>query len=172
MYIYNNCLEKTLILFKAYLKDLTDATKLHYFTNDIFCLYPVPSTPTNFQIIDASLTEVVLSWKEPLQRNGIITNYHLSYGSIKTGEVIHKELASDSRTAKVQHLSPSDAYIFKLKAHTSAGGSEESRISFDLSKGEHLYHYVCLHTVSQRRTCKTLRLNIYTQFGHFYAIEI
>ena len=98
-------------------------------------LYIVPTAPTNFQIIDASMGEVTLSWTEPLQSNGMITKYILYYGSIKTGEVKYEELTADVRTFKVRQLSPTDAYIFKLAAHTSAGDSKKTTLSFDLSKG-------------------------------------
>ena len=96
--------------------------------------------------------EVTLSWTEPLHSNGIITKYILYYGSIKTGEVKYQELTADVRTFKVRHLSPTDAYIFKLAAHTSAGDSKKTTLSFDLSKG--------IYNFSLKPKCSKVNTNL------------
>lgn len=45
-----------------------------------------------------------------------------------------KKLMADDRMFKLKNLLPNERYLFKLAAVTNAGVSEESEISFDLSK--------------------------------------
>ncbi|XP_066930934.1 contactin-4-like isoform X2 [Clytia hemisphaerica] len=94
----------------------------------------IPTPPTNFKIIDASQGEVTLSWTEPLHKNGVIEKYLLTYISMKTNKKQQGNLRSDERTFKLKNLAPNEPYLFKLAAVTGAGISEESEISFDLSK--------------------------------------
>ena len=66
---------------------------------------------------------------------------------MKTNKKQQGNLASDERTFKLKNLAPNEPYLFKLAAVTSAGISEESEISFDLSKGIAMKFYIFTHSV-------------------------
>lgn len=107
-----------------------------FFKNSKFLFFLlVPSEPENFKVVDASLTEVKLTWNEPSEPNGIITEYLLKYNSIPSDESYSKTLVSGKRMFVLKGLTAGGRYLFKLAAATKVGVSQETEISFDLSKG-------------------------------------
>lgn len=97
-----------------------------------------PSPPTNFKVIAASSDQVILTWNEPLNKNGVITNYILKYISLTTNKKSKVDVDANKLKYVVKGLLMREAYLFKIVAVTSAGVSEESELSVDLSRGKHL----------------------------------
>nr|KAF6448698.1 sidekick cell adhesion molecule 1 [Rousettus aegyptiacus] len=71
------------------------------------------------EILDTSLK---VSWQEPLEKNGIITGYHVSwevYG--RNGSRLTRTLSNATREYKVQGLSSLTTYTIDVTAATAAG---------------------------------------------------
>uniref|UniRef100_A0A8C5NHQ5 receptor protein-tyrosine kinase n=1 Tax=Gouania willdenowi TaxID=441366 RepID=A0A8C5NHQ5_GOUWI len=60
---------------------------------------------------------IQLSWQEPQQPNGVITEYEIKYYE----KALEQELRSKSTSATVNNLKPSTAYVFQIRAFTEAG---------------------------------------------------
>ncbi|KAJ8270790.1 hypothetical protein GJAV_G00119310 [Gymnothorax javanicus] len=64
---------------------------------------------------------VQLSWQEPEQPNGVITEYEIKYYEKDQKDRIYSTVKSRSTTATVNNLKPSTAYVFQIRAFTAAG---------------------------------------------------
>ncbi|XP_058248875.1 ephrin type-A receptor 7 isoform X6 [Hemibagrus wyckioides] len=64
---------------------------------------------------------IQLSWQEPEQPNGVITEYEIKYYEKDHKDRIYSTVKSKSTSATVNNLKPSTAYVFQIRAFTSAG---------------------------------------------------
>uniref|UniRef100_A0A672HW49 receptor protein-tyrosine kinase n=1 Tax=Salarias fasciatus TaxID=181472 RepID=A0A672HW49_SALFA len=64
---------------------------------------------------------VQLSWQEPQQPNGVITEYEIKYYEKDQKDRIYSTVRSRSTSATVNNLKPSTAYVFQIRAFTEAG---------------------------------------------------
>uniref|UniRef100_A0A665VZ17 Ephrin type-A receptor 7 n=1 Tax=Echeneis naucrates TaxID=173247 RepID=A0A665VZ17_ECHNA len=64
---------------------------------------------------------VQLSWQEPQQPNGVITEYEIKYYEKDQKNRIYSTVRSKSTSATVNNLKPSTAYVFQIRAFTEAG---------------------------------------------------
>ncbi|XP_062406875.1 ephrin type-A receptor 7 isoform X2 [Sardina pilchardus] len=64
---------------------------------------------------------VQLSWLEPQQPNGVITEYEIKYYEKDQKDRIYSTVKSKSTSATVNNLKPSTAYVFQIRAFTAAG---------------------------------------------------
>ncbi|KAL2081978.1 hypothetical protein ACEWY4_021796 [Coilia grayii] len=64
---------------------------------------------------------VQLSWQEPQQPNGVITEYEIKYYEKDQKDRIYSTVKSKSTSATVNNLKPSTAYVFQIRAFTAAG---------------------------------------------------
>uniref|UniRef100_A0A3B5A520 Ephrin type-A receptor 7 n=1 Tax=Stegastes partitus TaxID=144197 RepID=A0A3B5A520_9TELE len=64
---------------------------------------------------------IQLSWQEPQQPNGVITEYEIKYYEKDQKDRIYSTVRSKSTSATVNNLKPSTAYIFQIRAFTEAG---------------------------------------------------
>ncbi|KAG5846729.1 ephrin type-A receptor 7 isoform X1 [Anguilla anguilla] len=64
---------------------------------------------------------VQLSWQEPEQPNGVITEYEIKYYEKDQKDRIYSTVKSRSTSATVNNLKPSTAYVFQIRAFTAAG---------------------------------------------------
>uniref|UniRef100_A0A8C2KQI9 receptor protein-tyrosine kinase n=1 Tax=Cyprinus carpio TaxID=7962 RepID=A0A8C2KQI9_CYPCA len=74
---------------------------------------------------------IAVSWQEPDRPNGIILEYEIKYFEKETSYTIIKSKETD---VLVDGLKPSSAYIFQIRARTSAGyGGFSRRFEFETS---------------------------------------
>ncbi|XP_053700195.1 ephrin type-A receptor 7 isoform X4 [Synchiropus splendidus] len=64
---------------------------------------------------------VQLSWQEPHQPNGVITEYEIKYYEKGQKDRTYSTVRSKSTSATVNNLKPSTAYVFQIRAFTEAG---------------------------------------------------
>ncbi|KAK3522536.1 hypothetical protein QTP86_021145 [Hemibagrus guttatus] len=64
---------------------------------------------------------IQLSWQEPEQPNGVITEYEIKYYEKDQKDRIYSTVKCKSTSATVNNLKPSTAYVFQIRAFTSAG---------------------------------------------------
>uniref|UniRef100_A0A8C8HKI7 Ephrin type-A receptor 7 n=1 Tax=Oncorhynchus tshawytscha TaxID=74940 RepID=A0A8C8HKI7_ONCTS len=64
---------------------------------------------------------IQLSWQEPEQPNGVITEYEIKYYEKDQKDRIYSTVKSRSTSATVNNLKPSTAYVFQIRAFTAAG---------------------------------------------------
>ncbi|XP_076611737.1 ephrin type-A receptor 7 isoform X1 [Chaetodon auriga] len=64
---------------------------------------------------------IQLSWQEPHQPNGVITEYEIKYYEKDQKDRIYSTVRSKSTSATVNNLKPSTAYVFQIRAFTEAG---------------------------------------------------
>ncbi|XP_061900413.1 ephrin type-A receptor 7 isoform X1 [Entelurus aequoreus] len=64
---------------------------------------------------------IQLSWQEPQQSNGIITEYEIKYYEKDLKDRTYSTVRARSTSATVNHLKPSTAYVFQIRAFTQAG---------------------------------------------------
>ncbi|XP_060739453.1 ephrin type-A receptor 7 isoform X2 [Tachysurus vachellii] len=64
---------------------------------------------------------IQLSWQEPEQPNGVITEYEIKYYEKDQKDRIYSTVKSKFTSATVNNLRPSTAYVFQIRAFTSAG---------------------------------------------------
>ncbi|KAG7509001.1 ephrin type-A receptor 7 isoform X4 [Solea senegalensis] len=64
---------------------------------------------------------IQLSWQEPQQPNGVITEYEIKYYEKDQKDRIYSTVRSKSTSATVNNLKPSTAYVFQIRAFTQAG---------------------------------------------------
>uniref|UniRef100_A0A665VYP2 Ephrin type-A receptor 7 n=1 Tax=Echeneis naucrates TaxID=173247 RepID=A0A665VYP2_ECHNA len=77
---------------------------------------------------------VQLSWQEPQQPNGVITEYEIKYYEKDQKNRIYSTVRSKSTSATVNNLKPSTAYVFQIRAFTEAGyGTYVLTVHFSLS---------------------------------------
>ncbi|XP_036398786.1 ephrin type-A receptor 7-like isoform X1 [Megalops cyprinoides] len=98
-------------------------------TQRLFAAVTVAST----QAAPSQVSEVVkerveqhsvqLSWQEPENPNGVITEYEIKYYEKDQKDGIYSTVRSKSTLATVNDLKPSTAYVFQIRAFTAAGYS-------------------------------------------------
>lgn len=90
---------------------------------DIILFFPVPSAPGRLHFLLADLDAVNVSWSAPLQPNGLIELYEVSYymDSLVDGESlsVQVKLAGDRHSYVARELTPSVEYVFSVRAKTS-----------------------------------------------------
>ncbi|KAK5607890.1 Ephrin type-A receptor 7 [Crenichthys baileyi] len=64
---------------------------------------------------------IQLSWQEPQQPNGVITEYEIKYYEKDQKDRIYSTVRSKSTSVTVNNLKPSTAYVFQIRAFTEAG---------------------------------------------------
>ncbi|XP_031436983.1 ephrin type-A receptor 7 isoform X4 [Clupea harengus] len=64
---------------------------------------------------------IQLSWHEPQQPNGVITEYEIKYYEKDQKDHIYSTVKSKSTSTTVNNLKPSTAYVFQIRAFTAAG---------------------------------------------------
>ncbi|XP_077950112.1 ephrin type-A receptor 7 isoform X3 [Gasterosteus aculeatus] len=64
---------------------------------------------------------IQLSWQEPRQPNGVITEYEIKYYEKDQKDRVYSTVRSKSTSATVNNLKPSTAYVFQIRAFTEAG---------------------------------------------------
>ncbi|XP_015228434.1 PREDICTED: ephrin type-A receptor 7 isoform X1 [Cyprinodon variegatus] len=64
---------------------------------------------------------VQLSWQEPQQPNGVITEYQIKYYEKDQKDPISSTVRSKSTSVTVNNLKPDTAYVFQIRAITEAG---------------------------------------------------
>uniref|UniRef100_A0A8C5I8Q0 receptor protein-tyrosine kinase n=1 Tax=Gouania willdenowi TaxID=441366 RepID=A0A8C5I8Q0_GOUWI len=64
---------------------------------------------------------IQLSWQEPQQPNGVITEYEIKYYEKDQKDRVYSTVRSKSTSATVNNLKPSTAYVFQIRAFTEAG---------------------------------------------------
>ncbi|XP_032876956.1 ephrin type-A receptor 7 isoform X1 [Amblyraja radiata] len=72
---------------------------------------------------------VNLSWKEPEHPNGVITEYEIKYYEKNLKDRTYSTVKSTSTSTTINNLKPGTAYIFQIRAFTTAGyGTYSPRI--------------------------------------------
>ncbi|MEQ2161643.1 Ephrin type-A receptor 7 [Goodea atripinnis] len=95
-------------------------------------LCPLPDSSKLFSnAVGSRVSEVIkekvqqrsiqLSWQEPQQPNGVITEYEIKYYEKNQKDRIYSTVRSKSTYATVNNLKPSTAYVFQIRAFTEAG---------------------------------------------------
>uniref|UniRef100_A0A3B4TLB8 Immunoglobulin superfamily DCC subclass member 4 n=1 Tax=Seriola dumerili TaxID=41447 RepID=A0A3B4TLB8_SERDU len=107
-----------------------------------------PSTPPEeLQLSALDSSSVLVSWRPPLEPNGVIISYMILYsGNLSQPEHLWKNLSQDSITSvEVQGLSSGTHYFFKLGASTEVGPGPYSPV-----KDVHtpLQTYLDIHAVT------------------------
>ncbi|XP_064630526.1 uncharacterized protein LOC135489212 isoform X2 [Lineus longissimus] len=93
--------------------------------------------PQNVAVMGQSPTSVRLVWEPPAKayRGGTILNYMVEWG---TDEMIYKNKMNTSNTAVTvgdsQPLDPDTAYVFRVRAFTSAGSGPTETVQFKTDK--------------------------------------
>ncbi|XP_051880241.1 ephrin type-A receptor 7 isoform X3 [Pristis pectinata] len=64
---------------------------------------------------------VNLSWKEPEHPNGVITEYEIKYYEKNLKDRTYSTVKSTSTSTTINNLKPGTAYIFQIRAFTTAG---------------------------------------------------
>ncbi|KAL3052959.1 hypothetical protein OYC64_005482 [Pagothenia borchgrevinki] len=64
---------------------------------------------------------IQLSWQEPQQPNGVITEYEIKYYEKDQKDRVYSTVRSKSTSATVNNLKPSTSYVFQIRAFTEAG---------------------------------------------------
>ncbi|XP_047437251.1 immunoglobulin superfamily DCC subclass member 4 isoform X2 [Mugil cephalus] len=91
-----------------------------------------PSTPPEeLQLSALDSSSVLVSWRPPLEPNGIITSYRILYsGNLSEPEHLWKNLSQDGSitSVEIQGLSSGTRYFFKMGASTEVGPGPYSPI--------------------------------------------
>ena len=97
-----------------------------------------PSSPLNLTITNKTSTSLTVEWSPPLTPNGVILSYQVSYVGLESVNPVPDSFETNStlntngttQTVEVAGLSPYSLYSLSVKAFTSAGGGEESTVTF------------------------------------------
>ncbi|KAM3861381.1 ephrin type-A receptor 7 isoform 4-T4 [Diretmus argenteus] len=86
-------------------------------------LLPLPPPSQVSEVIKEKVQQrsIQLSWQEPQQPNGVITEYEIKYYEKDQKDRIYSTVKSRSTSATVNNLKPSTAYVFQIRAFTAAG---------------------------------------------------
>lgn len=102
-----------------------DETSENDYTFEIF--FPVPGPVRNLEAYPMGSSAFYLIWKKPLQPNGILTGYNISYQEVKgmhVGPMLARvpQINDPNRlTAKLSGLKADTKYRIHIKATTAAG---------------------------------------------------
>uniref|UniRef100_A0A672NNH8 receptor protein-tyrosine kinase n=1 Tax=Sinocyclocheilus grahami TaxID=75366 RepID=A0A672NNH8_SINGR len=101
--------------------------------NYVTVLFPAPSPITVVKKGKTAKNSIAVSWQEPDRPNGIILEYEIKYFE-KDQETSYTIIKSKETDVFVDGLKPSSAYIFQIRARTSAGyGDFSRRFEFETS---------------------------------------
>ena len=95
-----------------------------YFYSDFSKLHIAgPGTaPNDLNGTAENTTAITLSWKYPIEPNGVITHYQLQCTGTGRGETLHHSVNSPQTTTTLSGLLPYTNYSCSITAHTSVGG--------------------------------------------------
>ncbi|XP_077443875.1 ephrin type-A receptor 7 isoform X2 [Stigmatopora argus] len=81
------------------------------------------AAPTQVSEVKDKVQErsIQLSWQQPRQPNGLITEYEIKYCEKDQKGETYSTVKAKSTTATVNNLKPSTAYVFQIRALTQAG---------------------------------------------------
>uniref|UniRef100_A0A672HR12 Ephrin type-A receptor 7 n=1 Tax=Salarias fasciatus TaxID=181472 RepID=A0A672HR12_SALFA len=103
-------------------KDFTPCSRsLYFYHSAVFSDPPSPSQVSEVIKEKVQQRSVQLSWQEPQQPNGVITEYEIKYYEKDQKDRIYSTVRSRSTSATVNNLKPSTAYVFQIRAFTEAG---------------------------------------------------
>ena len=91
-----------------------------------FCISTGPGAPTKFNGTVLSDKEILISWEEPVNANGIIRSYHIRVYDTKSGreafnKIVTKE-GSNGKSLLVSNLKPYTNFTFTIQAKTIEPG--------------------------------------------------
>ena len=97
-----------------------------------------PSSPLNITITNKTSTSLTVEWSPPLTPNGVILSYQVSYVGLESVNPVPDSFETNStlntngtmQIVEVVGLSPYSQYSLSVKAFTSAGGGEETTVTF------------------------------------------
>ena len=88
----------------------------------------MPDPPSNVQLSAVNSTSVLVSWDEPIDNKGVITQYVVHYFCTNTTRCDDdKQLSTANRHLLVTGLYPYTEYTFVICGHTIVGNGEYSR---------------------------------------------
>ncbi|CAB1340457.1 unnamed protein product [Coregonus sp. 'balchen'] len=105
--LHTKCINKTLIVCPSHI--------------DIRLVPTAPSQVSEVIKERVQQRSIQLSWQEPEQPNGVITEYEIKYYEKDQKDRIYSTVKSRSTSATVNNLKPSTAYVFQIRAFTAAG---------------------------------------------------
>uniref|UniRef100_A0A673IAE2 receptor protein-tyrosine kinase n=1 Tax=Sinocyclocheilus rhinocerous TaxID=307959 RepID=A0A673IAE2_9TELE len=117
-------LSRTQRLFAAVSIATSQAGKSFFTHTSILVHFYIETTPSQVSEVMRERVQqhsVQLSWQEPEQPNGVITEYEIKYYEKDQKDRIYSTVKSKSTSATVNNLKPSTAYIFQIRAFTAAG---------------------------------------------------
>ena len=96
------------------------------------------SSPQNLTITNKKSTSLTVEWSPPLTPNGVVLSYQVSYVGLESVNPVPDSFETNStlntngttQTVDVVGLSPYSLYSLSVKAFTSAGGGEETTVTF------------------------------------------
>ena len=91
-----------------------------------FCISTGPGAPTKFSGRVLSDKEILITWKEPVNANGIIRSYYIRVYDTKSGQeafdkIVTKE-GNNGQSLLVSNLKPYTNFIFTIQAKTIEPG--------------------------------------------------
>ncbi|XP_063078954.1 ephrin type-A receptor 7 isoform X2 [Engraulis encrasicolus] len=101
--------------------DLSRRTQRLFAAVSITTSQAAPSQVSEVSKESVQQRSIQLSWQEPQQPNGVITEYEIKYYEKDQKERIYSTVKSKSTSATVNNLKPSTAYVFQIRAFTAAG---------------------------------------------------
>uniref|UniRef100_A0A671P4A9 Ephrin type-A receptor 7 n=2 Tax=Cyprinidae TaxID=7953 RepID=A0A671P4A9_9TELE len=117
-------LSRTQRLFAAVSITTSQAGKSFFTNTSTLVHFYIETTPSQVSEVMRERVQqhsVQLSWQEPEQPNGVITEYEIKYYEKDQKDRIYSTVKSKSTSATVNNLKPSTAYIFQIRAFTAAG---------------------------------------------------
>ena len=92
----------------------------------LFCISTGPSAPTKFSGKVLSDKEILITWEEPVNANGIIRSYYIRVYDTKSGQeafdkVVTKE-GNNGQSLLVSNLKPYTNFTFTIQAKTIEPG--------------------------------------------------
>ena len=109
---------------KTVLRELVVYTPAIYLFS--FCISTGPSAPTKFSGKVLSDKEILITWEEPVNANGIIRSYHIRVYDTKSGreafgKIVTKE-GNNGQSLLVSNLKPYTNFNFTIQAKTIEPG--------------------------------------------------
>uniref|UniRef100_A0A8C8FJZ2 Ephrin type-A receptor 7 n=1 Tax=Oncorhynchus tshawytscha TaxID=74940 RepID=A0A8C8FJZ2_ONCTS len=109
---------------------------------------------------------VQLSWQEPEQPNGVITEYEIKYYEKDQKDRIYSTVKSRSTSATVNNLKPSTAYVFQIRAFTTAGyGTYGPRL--EITTKEETFIKMAVHQFAKELDASCIKIERVIGAGEF-----
>jgi len=112
-------------------------------------LFSAPTPPRNLQLSVLTSTSIRVSWQKPLQENGIVRTYLVSYG--KARDFLDMSVNTATTVYGLTNLEEFTEYFVRVQAETSVSGNPSSiEHATTLEDGEFfalylfIYLFVCL----------------------------